>query len=113
MFKTTLLRRRKDARPTLFFYGTLLYRCVSRLPPVFLNRSCSQGDRKSCVCPVCVPAPPGVFLPEGGSRRPGAGCQRACSMLSWRRTHDPIPGTVQTDSTLVSCSNSEGEDVYA
>jgi hypothetical protein len=28
-------------------------------------------------------------------------------------THDPIPGTVQTDSTLVSCSNSEGEDVYA
>ena len=27
--------------------------CVSRLPPVFLNRS---------VCP-CVPAPPGVFLP--------------------------------------------------
>ena len=97
MFKTTLLRRRKDARPTLFFYGTLLYmyRCVSRLPPVFLNRGCSQGG------------------PEGGSRRPGAECQRACSMLSWRRTHDPIPGTVQTDSTLVSCSNSEGEDVYA
>ncbi len=30
-----------------------LYQCVSRLPPVSLNH----------VCPVCVPASPGVFLP--------------------------------------------------
>ena len=72
--------------------------------------------------PVCVPAPPGVFEPElftGGTGRRLAktGAQVAVPTRLFdvivAATHDPIPGTVQTDSTLVSCSNSEGEDVYA
>jgi hypothetical protein len=112
MFKTTLLRHEMKARgrqtqhlppqnftdvcpgsPRCLFTGV----CCWWVWMVVRERSCSQG------------APEGVAKTVA-RRLP---CQRACSMLSWRRTHDPIPGTVQTDSTLVSCSNSEGEDVYA
>ena len=62
---------------------------------VVRERSCSQG------------APEGVAKTEA-RRLP----TRLFDVIV-AATHDPIPGTVQTDSTLVSCSNSEGEDVYA